>query len=99
MRVNKASPALFLATASSKHIKEGNLAVRRAGKPQLEYLKIKFTDVLVTSFEEEASGEEPQEAIAFSFGKIAIEYTPQSPSGAPGAVVKAGWDLTRNVKI
>ena len=99
MRVNKASPQLFLATASGKHIKEANLAVRRAGKAQLEYLKIKFTDVLVTSFEEAAGAEEPQEAVAFNFGKIAIEYTPQSASGAPGAVIKAGWDLARNVKI
>ena len=37
MLVNKASPQLFLATASGKHIKEGNLAVRRAGKTQVEY--------------------------------------------------------------
>ena len=99
MLVNKASPQLFLATASGKHIKEGNLAVRKAGKTQVEYLKIKFTDVLVTSFEEMAAAEEPQEAIGFSFGKIAIEYTPQNAKGAPGTVVKAGWDLSRNVKI
>ena len=99
MLVNKASPLLFLATASGKHVKEGNLAVRRADKTKLEYLKIKFTDVLVTSFEEVGGTEQPQEAISFAFGTIAIEFTPQSAKGAPGTVLKVGWDLSRNVKI
>src|SRR5918912_3232360 len=52
MRVNKASPQLFLATVSGKHLKEASLSVRRSGKAQLEYLKIKFTDVIVTSYEQ-----------------------------------------------
>jgi type VI secretion system secreted protein Hcp len=99
MLVNKASPQLFLATASGKHIKEGNLAVRKAGKTQVEYLKIKFTDVIVTSFQEVGGTEEPQEAISFAYGTIAIEYTPQSSKGAAGGVIKVGWDLSRNVKI
>ena len=52
------------------------------------------------SFEEAAGGgDAPEEMIAFNFGKIAVEYTPQSPAGAPGAVIKAGWDLTKNLKI
>jgi type VI secretion system secreted protein Hcp len=81
MRVNKASPQLFLATVSGKHIKEGNLSVRRAGKAQLEYLKIKFTDVLVTSFEEAAGAEAPTETVAFDFAKIEMQYTSQQARG------------------
>jgi type VI secretion system secreted protein Hcp len=100
MRVNKASPQLFLTCASGKHIKEANVSVRRAQPTPIEYLKIKFTDVLVTSFEEAAGGgDAPQEMVAFNFDKIAVEYTPQSPSGVPGAVIKAGWDLSKNLKI
>jgi len=99
MRVNKASPQLFLATVSGKHIKEALLSVRRAGKAQLEYLKIKFTDVLVTSFEQAASEEPPEEMVGFNFAKIEVEYTPQQARGGPAAAVKAGWDLAKNTKI
>jgi type VI secretion system secreted protein Hcp len=100
MRVNKASPQLMLASASGKHIKEAQLSVRRAGKGQLEYLKIKFTDVLIGSFEEAAAGgEPPQETIAFNYGKLELDYSPQQPTGQRGAVIKAGWDLQGNVKL
>jgi type VI secretion system secreted protein Hcp len=98
-RVNKASPQLFLAAASGKHIKEAYLTARKAGKGQLEYLKIKFTDVLITSFQETGGAEAPDEMIGFNFGKIALEYTAQSPRGAAADVFKAGWDLSKNVKI
>ena len=99
-RVNKASPQLFLAVASGKHVKEASLSVRRAGKQQLEYLKIKFSDVLVTSFQEGgADGSVPEETIGFAFSRIQLEYSPQGPRGSAGAAVSAGWDLSKHVKI
>jgi type VI secretion system secreted protein Hcp len=99
MRVNKASPKLFLACASGKHIKEASLNVRRAVKKQLEYLKIKFTDVLITSFEQAGAQDEPQETIAFAFDKLALDYTPQTTQGGAGTAIGAGWDLSKNAKI
>jgi type VI secretion system secreted protein Hcp len=94
MRVNKASPQLFLATVSGKHLKEASLSVRRSGKAQLEYLKIKFTEVFVTSFHEEAGPEPPTELIAFNFGRIEIDYGSQR-----GGTEHAGWDVKKNVKV
>ena len=99
MRVNKASPQLFLASCSGKHIKEASLSVRRAVKKQLEYLKIKFSDVLITSFEQAAEQDAPEETISFAYSKIAFDYTPQGPQGASGGAISAGWDLSQNVKI
>jgi len=100
MRVNKASPQLFLATVSGKHIKEALLSVRRAVKVQLEYLKIKFSDVLVTSFEQAAAdGDAPEEMVGLAFGRIQFEYRPQQPNGALAASIKAGWDLSKNLKL
>lgn len=100
MRVNKASPALFLATVSGKHIKEASLSVRRAGKAQLEYLKIKFTEVLVTSFEQAGGGGDvPEEMVGLAFGRIEMAYKSQQASGAPGEAVEAGWNLAKNVKL
>jgi type VI secretion system secreted protein Hcp len=94
MLTNKASPQLFLSTVSGKHLKEATLSVRRAGKQALEYLKIKFTEVFVTSFHEEAGHEPPTELIAFDFGRIEIEYSTQR-----GGMERAGWDVKKNVKI
>jgi type VI secretion system secreted protein Hcp len=99
MRVNKASPELFLACASGKHLKEALLTVRKAGGKPLEYLKIKFTDVLVTSFEQASGDEAPAETVAFDFGKIDLEHTSQDPRGGAGAVTTAGWDLAKNAKL
>ena len=94
MRTNRASPQLFLATVSGKHLKEATLSVRRAGKQALEYLKIKFSEVFVTSFHEEAGQEPPTELIAFNFGRIEIDYGAQR-----GGTEHAGWDVKKNVKI
>ena len=99
MRVNKASPQLFLATVSGKHLKEATLSVRRAVKAHLEYLKIKFSDLLVTSFEEAGGGDVPEEMVGFAFGRIELEYRPQQATGALGGAVKAGWNLAKNAKI
>jgi type VI secretion system secreted protein Hcp len=49
-RTDVSSPLLFLNCASGAHIKEANFVVRKAGGEQLEYLKIKLTDVLVSSY-------------------------------------------------
>ena len=98
--VDKASPQLFLACASGKHIKEANLSVRRAGKSQLEYLKIKFSDVLVTSIQDGAGGGDvAQESVALAFSRIDYEYHQQVVKGAPAGAVNAGWDLAKNAKV
>lgn len=99
MRVNKASPQLFLASVSGKHLKEAVLSVRRAGKLGLEYLKIKFTDVLITSVQQQGQQTEVDELIAFDFKAVEMRYTPQDQRGAPGAPITAGWDLSKNAKI
>ena len=49
-RTDASSPLLFLNCASGAHIKEATFVVRKAGGEQLEYLKIKLTDVLVSSY-------------------------------------------------
>jgi len=37
--------------------------------------------------------------VTLSYAKIQWEYQPVSASGAPGAVVKGGWDLVLNRKV
>ena len=96
MNVNRSSPPLFLACANGRHIRTAMFTVRKSGGTQVEYLKIKFTDVVVSSFEEGGSGQGTEETVGFGFAKIEVDYTPQLPTGAPGAVVEAGWDVKTN---
>jgi type VI secretion system secreted protein Hcp len=54
--VNKSSPKLFLACATGEHIKSAVLVCRKAGKTQQEFLKWKFTDLLISSYNTGGSG-------------------------------------------
>jgi len=96
MQVNKASPKLFLACAQGEHIKNAILTCRKAGKEQQEYLKITFTDLLVSSFQTGgagASGAVPIDQISLNFSKIEMEYKEQKADGSLGGAIKAHYDL------
>ena len=100
MKTSKASPKLMLATATGQHIKEATLTVRKAGEQQMEYIKIKLTDVMVTSYQiAGATDDIPTDQISLNFSKIEFEYTPQNPDGTAGSPVKAGYDVKANKKI
>src|SRR5262245_37256849 len=51
MKMNSASPKLMLACASGQHIKQGTLTCRKAGGKQEPYLTIKFTELLISSYQ------------------------------------------------
>jgi type VI secretion system secreted protein Hcp len=98
-RVNKASPLLFLACATGKHIKDAILTARKAGKGQQEFLVFKFTDLLISSYQiggTEAGGEIPMDQVSFNFARIDFEYRTQKADGSLSSPVKAGWDVKKN---
>ena len=100
MKLNKASPLLFLACATGQHLKQAILTARKAGKAQLEFLVFKFTDLLVSSYHTSAGNDvEPTDQVAFNFSRIEMEYRPQSPDGSLAQPVKAGWDVKANKKV
>jgi type VI secretion system secreted protein Hcp len=57
-KVDASSPLLFLNCAGGAHIREATFVVRKAGGLQLEYLKIKLTDILVSSIKPHGHGEQ-----------------------------------------
>lgn len=96
MKVNKASPKLFLACARGDHIKSAVLTCRKAGKDQQEYLKVTFSDILVSSFQTSgtSSGDLlPMDQISLNFAKIEFEYREQKPDGTLGGAIKSWYDL------
>ena len=96
MKVNKASPKLFLACASGEHIKKAQLTCRKAGKDQQEFYIVKFEDLLVSSYQISGSGSGdviPMDQISLNFAVVEIEYKEQKPDGTLGGTTKGKYDL------
>ena len=96
MKVNQASPKLFLACATGEHIKKAVLTCRKAGKEQQEYLSWTFSDLLISSYQTGGTGGSdviPMDQIAFNFAKVEVQYKMQKPDGTLGGAIKTGYDL------
>jgi type VI secretion system secreted protein Hcp len=99
MKLNRASISLMKACATGQHIKMATLTARKAGKDQQEYLTIKFTDILVSSFQTGGSEQGqavPTDQVSFNFAKIEVEYKPQKPDGAAAPPEQFKFDLKSN---
>jgi type VI secretion system secreted protein Hcp len=91
---DKASAKLMLACAQGQHIKSAVLTCRKAGKEQQEYLKLTFSDVMISGFQTggssgdavgaagtQAPGSNPAkpEALSYSFGGRQPSARPVGP--------------------
>ncbi len=65
------------------------------GKEQIEFLKIKFSDILVSLYQQAASADSdtPNDSFSLNFSKIEIDYLSQDPGGKAGDSIRASWDL------
>jgi type VI secretion system secreted protein Hcp len=99
-RLDKASPKLYEACASGKHIAQAILTLRRDGEKGVEYYKVTLSDVLVSSISTGGSAGDavPTETLSLNYTRIEWEYTPQKDDGSTGGSVKSGWDLSTNTK-
>jgi type VI secretion system secreted protein Hcp len=99
-RVSRASPKLLVACASGQHVQKARLTCRTAGKAPQEFLKITFSDILISSFQTGGSSDVvPLDQVSLAYGKIDVEYREQKANGTLGAAVKAGWDVKKNQKL
>lgn len=99
-----ASPQIVLQAVTGKHIKQAVLTGRRAGGEGegREFLKIKFTDVLISSYQQSAmpgSGEnlgnnEPMDQVTLNFAKF--EFSMASPTGDLTEPTVTGWDVEKD---
>jgi type VI secretion system secreted protein Hcp len=104
MRVNKASPKLFLACAGAAHIRNAILTVRRAGANPVEFLKWTLSNVTVASYQTAsnmpaADPDPPLDQTSLRFAKIEVEYSAMRPDGSLDAPIKAGWDVQANTPV
>ena len=98
-KVDKASPKLMLACADGEHIKKATLVCRKAGKDQQEFLTIKMTDVIVSSYQTSAADEVPFDSVSLNFAKIEVEYKQQKQDGTLTPGGKFGFDLKSNKAV
>ncbi|MBV5275297.1 MAG: type VI secretion system tube protein Hcp [Lamprocystis purpurea] len=99
--IDKSSPVLMMYCSSGKQFKEGLLTVRKAGGDSpVEYLLIKMTEVIVTSYSTGGSGGQDllTENISLNFAEVDVDYTPQKQDGTAEAAIKYGWDIAKNLK-
>jgi type VI secretion system secreted protein Hcp len=109
--IDASSPKLFLACAAGTHLPEVTLTARKAGgDSQVEYLKIKLQEVIITSCTTgttttptEELGVEgltlPLDEVHLNYAKIEFNYKAQNADGTAGANTQAGWDAQANKKL
>ncbi|NNF00948.1 MAG: type VI secretion system tube protein Hcp [Pyrinomonadaceae bacterium] len=100
-KFNKASPKLMLACATGEHIPSAVLTCRKAGGKQEEFFIIKFTDLLISSYQTGGSDGDlvPMDQISFNYTKIEFDYKMQDAKGGLESSIKAGYDLKLNKKV
>jgi len=100
--VDKASPQLFQACAGGTNIAQVELVLRYpGGTNQVEYLKVKLENVLVSSVKTSGTSSSgdvlPLEEVSFNYGKLRMTYQAVDQSGAPsGLPVLGSWDIVAN---
>lgn len=76
--IDKASPNLFLACATGKHINRATLTLRKGGNSKGEYLVVKMDDVFISSVAphfNKAEGDLPTENVSFNYQKVDMTET------------------------
>ncbi len=99
MKMGKASPKLLLACANGEHIGSAVLTCFKAGKTPHEFLNVKFTDILVSSYQTGGSGASdivPMDQISLNFAKIEFTYKDQKATGAGGGAIVAKFSFSEN---
>ena len=100
--IDKASPKLYDAANTGKHIKEIVFEFCRSGGSKVKYFEVRLSQALISRVESSGSSTAdkdgfPMERVSISYGKINWVYTQQKRAdGAGGGNVLAGWDLTTN---
>jgi type VI secretion system secreted protein Hcp len=98
--VDSSTPKLMLASCQGTHYDDATLVVRKAGGKPVEYIKIKMTEVLITSFSTGGSGGEDRltENVTLNFAKVTVDYVPQKDDGTAGTAIPMSWDIAANDK-
>ncbi len=92
--LSKVGPSLMLACATGTHLRTATLTCRKAGGNGIEFLKIKLSDILVSSYQSGGSvgADLPEDSFSLNFTKIDFLYT----VARTGETVETVFDLREN---
>jgi len=92
--LSKAAPNLMLACATGRHFPSATLTCRKSGDKGVEFLKIKLSDILVSSYQNggSAGADVPEDLFSLNFTKIDFLYT----VARTGETVETQFDLREN---
>lgn len=90
---DKASPVLAKKAAQGVHFASVVLTARKSGEGQKDFLKVKLSEVFVTSVSPSGSSAgEIMETVSMSYAEIEFAYKPQDTKGGLGGEVKFAWN-------
>lgn len=98
--VDTSTPNLIKFCCSGKHFSAALLTVRKAGHTPVEYIKIKLSDIIISSMSTGGSGSEDRvtENVGLNFAKFEVDYTPQKADGSAGAAIPVTWNIPANAE-
>jgi type VI secretion system secreted protein Hcp len=94
--IDKATPTIMFHALTGERIPSALLTIRKAGGiTPVEFLKIDFKDIIVTSANTGGSGGEDRltETITLNFANFKLTYTPQAPDGTTLPAISLDWDI------
>jgi type VI secretion system secreted protein Hcp len=108
--VDAASPKLFDACATGKHIASVKLTCRKAGGSAIEYYTVTLTDVLISSVHQHIpelsvaasgagsgkSGLLPEEVITINYSAYEANYKAQQKDGTAAGAVTSKYNVKTN---
>ncbi len=87
-RIDKATPLLMTAASTGKHFPKAELNVRKKGDRPFTYIKVVFTDCIVSAIQGNTSEPRlPTERVSLNFAKIEIAVQKFSRKGLVGSPV------------
>jgi type VI secretion system secreted protein Hcp len=97
-QVDLASPKLYEACSSGKHIKNVTIEMMRtSGDKRIKYMVVVLKEVIISHVATSGSGENLTDTVGFNYGTINWTYTQaERADGSQGGNTTGGWDLAGN---
>ena len=102
MPINKASPELFLACSTGRHLPKVILSCREATGPgRRDHLQWTFEDVLVSRYETGGgyNGEKLKDRVSLNFSRALVTFIDIQPDGSAGGGTRAGYDIAADKRL
>lgn len=99
-RVDRSTPTLLKHCCTGKHFNEVTLTVRKAGDKPLEYVVVKFTDVIVSNVSQGGSGGDDlvSETVTLNFAQFNYIYVPQNRDGGADGRIEHSFNIATNTE-